>query len=301
MKTKEKIKNIKTTVGIHTLNGTADTLVDLRKADKNPLVTECNYRKIKNQEDLETYIRINPNMNNGHVLTEYSTQKKIVDDILEDLKTTDFKLNRVDLSFNSLEPDFYEKYLKVFRLLIACISNSSNDKNSTDSKNFWSGKTKSLYTKNQIREVEFYNRKEKDEKSPYYARLELRSRRVKSDIKHEFLDLWFKRLDDALKEFEAVQYRYNLCFAEEYLLDIARKKRYRRYLSLNSFLMEKSDLIFTRDQMMKLLIMLGFSEKKARNKVYNFKKNHDIEFFTISDLEYVVNYIKEEITKYFSK
>ena len=65
--------------------------------------------------------------------------------------------------------------------------------------------------------------------------------------------------------------------------------------------MSKSDCIFTREQMRKLLLLLGFSEQKAKNKVYNFQKKYDIEYFSISDLEFLVDYIKTEIRKYFSK
>lgn len=298
---KEKLQKIQTSVGIHTLNGTIDNLIDLRKAKKLHAVTESNYRQVRSGEELETYIRINPNANGGHVWTEYSTFKNVMNDIFKELNITGFELKRADLSFNSSDPEFYTNYMKLFRLLIACFASDSNDKNTTDSKKFWQGATKSLYTKNQVRAVEFYDKHEQDENSPYYARFELRSLRINSNVEHEFLDVWFKRLDSAIKQFEKVQDRFNQCVAKEFMADSVKKKRYRKFLSLNSFLMEKSDCIFTREQMIKLLHLLGFSEKKAKYKVYNFKKEHEIEFYSIKDLELLVDYIKNEIRNYFSK
>ena len=78
---KEKLQKIQTSVGIHTLNGTIDNLIDLRKAKKLHAVTESNYRQVRNGEELETYIRINPNANGGHVRTEYSTFKNVMNDV----------------------------------------------------------------------------------------------------------------------------------------------------------------------------------------------------------------------------
>lgn len=141
----EKLKELQTSVGIHTLNGTTDDLIDLKKAKKHNTVTESYYRNMDGEDILETYIRINPNPKSGHVLAEYSTFKRVMDDIFNDLNVKGFKCNRADLSFNSLDPEFFTKYMKLFRLLIACISCDSNDKNTTDSKGFWNDTTKSLY------------------------------------------------------------------------------------------------------------------------------------------------------------
>lgn len=155
--------------------------------------------------------------------------------------------------------------------------------------------------KNQLREIEYYDRYEKDKNSPYSARLELRSRRVKNSIEHEFLCVWFQRLDRAVKQFEKVQNKYNQDFAVEFINDMAKEKCYRKHLSLTSFLMVKSECIFTRKQMLNLLIELGYSKERAKNKVYNFKKEHKIEFFSIKDLEFLIDYIKNEIKNYFEK
>lgn len=297
------LRNNDTQVGIHTGNGTTQQVVDLDKADKNNIIVNCNIRKVRNKDKNETYMRVNPNKNNnGYILTEYTAFQKVMQDVFDELGAKDFKWKRVDMSFNTMDNQYYANYTKLNRLLIACIANSTDDKNTYDTKNFWNGKTKSLATKNQLREIEFYDKADESQnRSPYYSRLELRSVRMNGDIEHEFLNVWFERLDKAIVEFETVQDRFNQNMAEIYLDDIAKKKHDREFLSINSFLMTRRDFIFTSCQMKKLLMLLGLTKEEAKNKAYNFKKHHTIEYFKREDLEVIVADIKAKIIEYFSK
>ena len=297
------LKKIDAHVGFHTGDGIAPQVLDLNKANDNGFVTNCNIRKVRNEDKQETYIRVNPNKeNNGYILTGYKAFNEVMNSVFEELEIEDFKWKRVDMSFNTMDNKYYQNYTKLNRLLIACIANSSNDKNTYDTKDFWTGRTKSLATKNQLREVEFYDKAdESNNRSPYYSRLELRSVRMNGDIEHEFLNVWFERLDNAVMEFEAVQDRFNQNMAEIYLEDLARKKRDREFMSINSFLMTRRDYIFTSRQMKKLLMLLGMNESKAKNKAYNFKKHHNIEYFKRDDLEAIVADIKAKMAEYFSK
>lgn len=292
-----------TQVGFHTGNGITQEVIDLDKANKNNIIVNCNIRKVGNKDKNETYMRVNPNKNNnGYILTEYTAFQKVMQDVFEELGVKEFKWKRVDMSFNTMDNKYYANYTKLNRLLIACIANSTNDKNTYDTKNFWNGKTKSLATKNQLREVEFYDKADESQnRSPYYSRLELRSVRMNGDIEHEFLEVWFERLDKAIEEFEAVQNRFNQNMAKIYLEDLAKKKHDREFLSINSFLMTRRDYIFTSSQMKKLLMLLGLSKEEAQNEAYNFKKYHSIEYFKREDIEEIVADIKEKIIEYFSK
>lgn len=65
--------------------------------------------------------------------------------------------------------------------------------------------------------------------------------------------------------------------------------------------MTRRDYIFTSSQMKKLLMLLGLSKEEAKNKAYNFKKYHSIEYFKREDIEEIVADIKEKIIEYFSK
>ena len=287
----------------NTGNGTTQEIVDLDKASTINLIETCNIRKVRNEDGHETYMRVNPNRNyNGYISTEYTNFKNVMQGLFDELGVSDFEWKRVDLSFNTLDNKYFANYTKLNRLLIACLANSTNDKNTYDTKNFWNGRTKSLATKNQLREMEFYDKKDESQrKSPYYSRLELRSMRVRGSIEHEFLGVWFERLDNAVKEFEAVQDRFNLNMAEIYLEDLTRRKKDREFMSINSFLMTRREYIFTNSQMKKLLMMLGLTEEEAKNKAYNFKKYHTIEYFKREDLEVIIADIKAKIIEYFSK
>lgn len=296
-------KNKDTQIGIHTGNGTTREIVDLNKANNIDLIVNCNIRKVRNEDGYETYMRVNPNKNyNGYILTEYTDFKNVVQGLFDELGISDFKWKRVDLSFNTLDNKYFTNYTKLNRLLIACIANSSSDKNTYDTKNFWNGKTKSLATKNQLREVEFYDKADESQnKSPYYSRLEFRSIRMNGDIEHEFLKVWFERLDSAVLEFESVQDRFNQNMAQVYLADLAKPKYDREFLSINSFLMTRREYIFTSNQMKKLLMLLGLTREEAKNKAYNFRKYHMIEYFKREDLEGIVADIKAKIIEYFTK
>lgn len=296
-------KNNETQMGIHTANGTTQEIVDLDKASTINLIENCNIRKVRNKNRYETYMRVNPNRNyNGYISTEYTNFQNVMQGLFDELGVSDFEWKRVDFSFNTLDNKYFANYTKLNRLLIACFANSTNDYNTYDTKNFWNGKTKSLATKNQYREIEFYDKAdESKQKSPYYSRLEFRSMRMKGTIEHEFLNVWFRRLDNAVKEFEAVQDRFNQNMAEIYMADLAKKKHDREFMSINSFLMTRRDYIFTSCQMKKLLMLLGLTEKEAKNKAYNFKKHHAIEYFKREDLEIIIADIKAKITEYFSR
>lgn len=296
-------KNNETQMGIHSGNGTTREIVDLNKANNINLIETCNIRKVRNEDGYETYMRMNPNRNyNGYISTEYTNFKNVMQDLFEELGVSDFEWKRVDLSFNTLDNKYFANYTKLNRLLIACLANSTNDYNTYDTKNFWNGKTKSLATKNQYREIEFYDKEDESRrKSPYYSRLEFRSMRMRGSIEHEFLEVWFVRLDNAVKEFEAVQDRFNQNMAEVYMQDLVKNKHDREFMSINSFLMTRREYIFTNCQLKKLLIMLGLTEKEAQNKAYNFKKHHTIEYFRREDLEVIIADIKAKTIEYFSR
>lgn len=131
--------------------------------------------------------------------------------------------------------------------------------------------------------------------------LELRSKRLSGDIEHEFLTVWFQRLDIAAQHFEKIQDRFNENMAELYIQDVAKEKQDRDFLNITSFLMMKRDYIFTSQQMKKLLRMIGLTEEQAKNKTYNFNKHHSIEYYKKEDLDAIIADIKEKVIDYFSK
>lgn len=292
-----------TTVGFHTGNGTTDSIIDPNLAEKHPIITKNYLRKVPNEDWYETYIRMNPNgYNGGYIMDRYSDFNRVTSAVFDEIGAENFKWNRLDLSFNTLDDRYYEDYEKLNRLLIACFAYAEKDHNTFDTKEFWSGRTRSLCTKNRNRAVEFYDKKDESRgKSPYAARLELRSFNIAGDLETEFTKIWFQRLDSALEQFAHVQDKFNQHMSEIFLEDLKIPKRKRDFLSVASFLMTRRKYIFSNRQMKNLLMLIGLDEKRAANCAYNFKKQHDIEYFKKEDLAAMVDDIKLKIAEYFSK
>ncbi len=300
---KQRYCNTETLVGIHTVSGTTENNIDLVQADYSDYISSCSLKKVRNKDQQEVCLRINPNKKRmGYIMESYSEFQEKMKKIFTKLRVKDFRWRRVDLSFNTMNKCYFQDYRKLNRLLIACFINMTNAKNAYDTTDFWTGKTKSLAAKSGDLEIEFYDKQDESQgKSPYYSRLEFRSVRMRHDVEYEFLNLWVKRLDRMLDEFVNVQDRYNQCLAEVYLEDLKKQKKDREFLSLNSFLLSRTECIFTRKQLLDLFLMLGIEKEKAKNRVYNFPKSYSIEFISKKDLEDIVRDIQSKIREYFSK
>ena len=119
------LKEIDVHVDFYTGNGIVPQVFDLKKANDNMFVTNCNIRKARNEDEQETYLRANPNRNNnGYILTEYTVFKEVMKDVFEKLAITHFEWKRVDMSFNTMDSKYYRNYTKLNRLLITCIANN---------------------------------------------------------------------------------------------------------------------------------------------------------------------------------
>ena len=54
------LREIDAHVGFHTGNGITPQVLDLNKANGNKFVTNCNIRKVRNEDKQETYVRVKP-------------------------------------------------------------------------------------------------------------------------------------------------------------------------------------------------------------------------------------------------
>ena len=75
-----------TQVGFHTGNGTTDNMIDFEVADNINIINSCNVRKVRNRDWYKTYIRVNPNKNNGgYILEKYSDFKKVMKTVFDEI------------------------------------------------------------------------------------------------------------------------------------------------------------------------------------------------------------------------
>ena len=84
-----------------------------------------------------------------------------------------------------------------------------------------------------------------------------------------------------------------------YKRDIAKPPKERNYLSLNAFLLQHKEAIYTRKQMIDLVSRfeeVGNPTKKADK----FKDKHRIEYFSQKDLDYIIGILKKKTSEYFN-
>ena len=84
-----------------------------------------------------------------------------------------------------------------------------------------------------------------------------------------------------------------------YKKDLTKPKKERDYISLNAFLMQYREAIYCRGQMIDLLSR--FDEvKNPKKKADRFKEKHKIEYFSQSDLNKIIDVLREKTEEYFN-
>ena len=289
--------------GIDTLSGYIPRKVS-DKDMKNGVkcnINQCNYQIDKER----TYLLINPNKNGGgeKLITKYSEFVDKMSFILDSLGAdlSEYDVIRADFCFNSTDKSTYDSYQKLHRLLISCLAKAYKYKNCYVSCDLWDFERLSIAIKKDDSEIENYNKaRQSEEKDECANRLELRSKRMSgTSIEYQFMTKWFERLDKARECFNDVQMECNKHLEKLYKQDLAKPPKERNYLSLNAFLLQYKETIYTRKQMIDLLSR--FEEvKNPTKKADKFKDNHKIEFFSQKDLEYIIEILKKKTGEYFN-
>lgn len=263
-------------------------------------VNQCNYQISKER----TYILINPNKQGGdeQLITSYSEFVQKMDYILHNMgaRLEDYDVIRADFCFNSRDRSSFDNYAKLHRLLISCLSVVYNFKNCYQSCNLWDYGRLSVSIRKDDCEIENYNKfRESDGLDESANRLELRSKRMSgTTIEYQFMQKWFERLDKAAQCFETVQITSNRHLSKLYLDDLAKPQKERDYLSLTAFLLQFREAIYTRRQMIELLSRFPEVENPTK-RADRFKQAHKIEYFSQTDLDYIIRILKKKTIEYF--
>ena len=283
---------------LHTLSGKS-AFCDETKALLEIIVKACSRKKCRNKDIYEYYLQLNPNkgvFGNGMIMS-YSEFVKVIEEAFERMNTTDFRVTRADLSFNSNDLEDYELFKKLNKLLICCIADAYDITNCYQTSDLWSNKSLSTAVKNDGIEAENYDKSVENPNVPTKNRLELRSKRITGTMEEEFLEKWFCRLDKAMEHFELVQKRYNQELYKLWFTDQERPQKDRNYISLTAFLLMYKDCIFTRKQLVELLQMIGVENPDSKAK--KFKERHTIEFYSKTDLKLIIKALKQATINYF--
>lgn len=289
--------------GIDTLSGyvpDAITYNDMKNSVKDN-ISRCNYQPDKER----TYIVVNPNKSESgeKLITKYSEFVEKMTFILNSMNVNldDIDVIRADFCFNSTNKHSYHSYQKLHRLLISCLAKAYRYKNCYVSNGLWDFERLSVAIKKDDSEIENYNKyRESDGKDESTNRLEMRSKRMsETTIEYQFMTKWFERLDKAQTAFDDVQKEYNDHLEKLYKDDLSKPPKERDYLSLNAFLLQHKECIYTRKQMIDLVGR--FEEvKNPSKKADKFKDNHKIEYFSKKDLEYIIKILKKKTIEYFN-
>lgn len=264
-------------------------------------INQCNYQTDKER----TYLLINPNKNgkSERLITKYSEFVEKMNFILSSLGAdlNELDVIRADFCFNSTDKTTYNSYQKLHRLIISCLAKAYKYKNCYVSCDLWDFERLSVAIKKDDSEIENYNKDRQSEGTDESAnRLELRSKRMSgTTIEYQFMTKWFERLDKARKCFDEVQMESNNHLEKLYKKDLNKPPKERNYLSLNAFLLQYKEAIYTRKQMIDLVSR--FEEvKNPTKKADKFKENHKIEYFSQKDLDYIIQVLKDKATEYFN-
>lgn len=289
--------------GIDTLSGYVPQQVsdkDMKNGVKAN-VNQCNYQTSNER----TYLLINPNKNGDgeKLITKYSEFVEKMSFILENIGVdlSEYDVIRADFCFNSTDKTTYNKYQKLHRLLISCLAKAYKYKNCYVSCDLWDWARLSIAIKKDDSEIENYNKaRESEEQDECANRLELRSKRMSgTSIEYQFMTKWFERLDKASKCFDEVQTESNNHLEKMYKQDLSKPPKERNYLSLNAFLLQHKEAIYTRKQMIDLVSR--FEEvKNPTKKADKFKEYHKIEYFSKKDLDFIIEVLKKKTSEYFN-
>ena len=275
----KKIFNLK--ASIHTLSIRFQGLT--QKVEKS--FENCIYTSYNNNKDLTT-CRINVNKLGGDIL-KFSEFKNVLAAILEQTGNMEYQINRFDIRFDSYDKTHYKRFWKLYRMLISLIGTTYSTQKNYCSSEIFTDEKLSLSIRNNYFQIEYYDKEQQSKGlDKAKSRFELRSLKQNLDIEklsESFFTTWKMRFEKSLEHFEEMQMRYNDELEQIYKND--RSSFPRKYASLNAFLAQHQDCIYTKKQMIDLL--KRFDEvKNPENRAKNFKQNYGIEYCTIADAKH---------------
>lgn len=291
---KEKINAYSLIAGIHTLALRTTGTVNLL----SPEPKDIDYiRRWSTDRNGVTTILLNPNKYAGDIY-RYSEFREVFDKILSELHIELYKIVRCDMRFDSPDASHYEAYAKLHRYIISLLATAYSVKNSYQTHDLFTNKQCSVAAKNDYFEIENYDkRRESDGRDTACSRLELRNKRIDTDIKAEFLEKWGRRFNTVLKEDNIIAClnKYNDALAMEYREN--QQSNQKQFSDLTGFICYSSKRIFTKQQLVALLASLGVDSPEGKADYH--RKHYGIEYISEYDLKCAVNKIMENMTSFF--
>lgn len=247
-----------------------------------------------------TSCKINVNRLWGDIF-RYSEFKTALGTVVADAGIDEYQVTRVDVRLDTYDKDDYKRCSKLNRIIVSLLGTTYQTKNNYRCVDLFNNQQLSISVKNDYFQIEYYDKDRQSQgKDKAKSRLELRSLKVRippEEISDRFIEEWERRLDKSVEKYKEMQMKYNAELEQIYMRD--KDNFPRSFKSINSFLMQYQECIFTKDQMIDLL--QRFDEvKNPVNKAKNYKQKYGIEYYSIEDVKQAVDEIKRAVKVFFN-
>lgn len=246
------------------------------------------------------YLQINVNKGeiNNEMVKNFAEYKRKIDLLMHILGYTynDFVISRADLCINSDMIGSYDRYRKLYKLIMCCLYYSLGLNRGYETRDPINFKHLNLKFCDRKMEIENYDKSmESQNRVPTKNRLELRSLKLFTDlegVKNEFCMNWINRLQDCIREIKVVEERYNEQIIREYM-----KKDVK---SVDALMDQYKNCIFSTRQLRNLLEKLQIKGDPYNSSKY-YKRKYQMQFFSQKDIEVTISAITEQIKRYFNQ
>ena len=292
---KQKLQGYQVTGSIHTISvKSPDIVEDIAKEVDKCIV--CSSQNKQGKATTTSIINVNKLMGDIFSYSEFETA---LETILVGAGINKYDLIRADMRFDSYDKEHYNAYAKLNKLLISLLAVTYQVRNCYRSTNLFTQQQLSIAIKNDYFEIENYDKFEESNGTDIaMSRLEERSKKMKTkDLKKEFLEGWSSRWSKATNNFKLVQTTYN--DALEKLYNENKNSYPKKFRSLTDFIIQHSDSIFCKAQLIDLLSRFPNEVKDPICRAENHKKRYGIEFYSKKDIEFAINEIKRATATFF--
>jgi hypothetical protein len=248
----------------------------------------------------------------GEYITSPDLFKAVVQKAMCEDGITDYVITRADIAFDSYNENDFELYAKLNRFVISLMSISCNMPDRYESKDFLTIESLNIAVKSisGTKEIEAYNKKAeancKNRNTKVTNRLEFRRCRLqKTNYGADYAKLaalWIDELTNAVRKSNVAELEkiINNKLVDLYRVNprkySSRTARADSIHSINAFITAHQQYIYTRCQLIAFYKLLGIAD--AEQKAADYKRNHNIEFFSRADLKYYINIISDTAESY---
>ncbi len=283
------------TASIHTISIIFDGKIDIIDEGRINDCIQCSYFA----DTGRTNCKINVNRLYGDIY-KYSEFKTVLDTIIANVGIEEYRISRVDVRLDSYDKNDYEKYAKLNRLLLSLLGTAYSTPNNYKSIDLFTHQQLSMSVRNDYFQVECYDKyRQSNGKDLAKSRLEFRSLKKRigiEDLKDKFIEEWDRRWEKALKSFDEMQLKYNQALEREYKQDQFNYPR--KYTSVNNFLRQYQECIFTKNQMIDLAERFE-NVRNPKNLEKNYRQRYGIEYYDFQNVKEILQGIRESVIHFF--